>query len=234
MTILYVFPHPDDESFGPGPAIARQIREGHAVHLLTLTKGGATKQRERLGLSIEEMGDVREREMRCVAEVYGLASLSVLDLPDGKLKDLDPRIIEVTVAEHIRRVRPAVVVTYAVHGVSGFFDHLVTHAVVKRVFCELRAQGADYLRRLALFTLIEGEIEEAPVTLRGLPRTEIGALVQGAAEDFERAREALACYETYQQVIAEHDPLRQVTDGVAFRLFSEPREHPLDDLTGGL
>ena len=45
MTLLYVFPHPDDESFGPGPALARQVREGHAVHLLTLTKGGATKVR---------------------------------------------------------------------------------------------------------------------------------------------------------------------------------------------
>ncbi|MEM8600085.1 MAG: PIG-L family deacetylase, partial [Bacteroidota bacterium] len=38
MTLLYVFPHPDDESFCPGPAMARQAREGHAVHLLTLTR----------------------------------------------------------------------------------------------------------------------------------------------------------------------------------------------------
>jgi hypothetical protein len=59
MSILYVFPHPDDESFGPALAIARQRRAEKGVHLLTLTRGGATKQRHRLGLSIEEMGEVR-------------------------------------------------------------------------------------------------------------------------------------------------------------------------------
>ncbi|PIT92498.1 MAG: hypothetical protein COU08_02200 [Candidatus Harrisonbacteria bacterium CG10_big_fil_rev_8_21_14_0_10_42_17] len=37
---LYIFPHPDDESFGPAQAIAKHIEEGDEVHLLTLTKGG--------------------------------------------------------------------------------------------------------------------------------------------------------------------------------------------------
>jgi len=35
MKILYVFPHPDDESFGPARAIAAQVRAGHEVFLLT-------------------------------------------------------------------------------------------------------------------------------------------------------------------------------------------------------
>jgi LmbE family N-acetylglucosaminyl deacetylase len=37
MKILYIFPPPDDESFGPAPAIAAQIRNGNKVYLLTLT-----------------------------------------------------------------------------------------------------------------------------------------------------------------------------------------------------
>src|SRR5690606_8865113 len=88
LTFLYVFPHPDDESFGPAPAMARQVREGHAVHLLTLTRGGATKQRHRLGLSVEAMGEVRKREMDAVARTLGLDTLAVLDLPDGGLAAL--------------------------------------------------------------------------------------------------------------------------------------------------
>ncbi len=61
MRILYVFPHPDDESFGPARAIAAQTRAGHAVSLLTLTRGGATRERFKLGLSVEEMVAVRAR-----------------------------------------------------------------------------------------------------------------------------------------------------------------------------
>jgi LmbE family N-acetylglucosaminyl deacetylase len=38
MRILYLFPHPDDESFGPAPVIKQQIENGHQVFLLTLTK----------------------------------------------------------------------------------------------------------------------------------------------------------------------------------------------------
>ena len=42
--MLYIFPHPDDESFGPAAVIDKSIKSGDEVHLLTLTKGGATKQ----------------------------------------------------------------------------------------------------------------------------------------------------------------------------------------------
>ena len=61
--ILYVYPHPDDESFGPAAVMYDQVREGHQVYLLTLTRGGATKQRFRLGKSIDEMGAIRFKEM---------------------------------------------------------------------------------------------------------------------------------------------------------------------------
>lgn len=33
MRILYIFPHPDDESFGPARAMAAQRRQGHDVYL---------------------------------------------------------------------------------------------------------------------------------------------------------------------------------------------------------
>lgn len=235
MTLLYVFPHPDDESFGPGPAIARQIREGHDVHLLVLTKGGATKVRHDLGLSVDEMGAAREKEMGCVAEVYGL-DLTVLDFPDGGLADLDPRQLEHVVERKIQAVRPDVVVTYAYHGNSGHPDHLVTHAVVKRAYCQthddLAARGP---RRLAFFTLIQGEIEDAPVALKGLPRDQVGAIVTFTDADRQTAARALDCYETYRSVVEAHDPLGQVADGVAFALFGEETSaEPLDSLTADL
>ena len=138
MKLLYIFPHPDDESFGPAPAISAQRRRGDEVYLLTLTRGEATRQRHRLGLSKQEMGEVRYKEMQAVAKVLDLTELTVLDLPDSGFKEMDPREIDATVAREIRRIRPDVVITYPVHGISGFPDHLVIHGEVKRVFLELR------------------------------------------------------------------------------------------------
>ena len=205
------------------------------MHLLTLTRGGATKQRERLGLSIEEMGVVREREMRQMESQLGLTSLVVLDLPDGGLVDLDPRLIERAIAKRVEETRPDVMVTYAYHGNSLHPDHLVTHAVVKRVYCVVRALTGGP-RRLALFTLVEGEMAGAAGHLRGEPAERIGARIRYTPADRTVAAAALAQYATYASQIASHDPLSLVDQsGVAFVLFDEsvPPE-PLDDLTDGL
>ena len=87
MRILYVFPHPDDESFGPALAMTSQLRAGHEVYLLTLTKGGATKKRFKYDLSVPEMGEVRYKEMLEVEKVLQLSGMNVLDLPDSGFSD---------------------------------------------------------------------------------------------------------------------------------------------------
>ena len=205
MRILYVFPHPDDESFGPARAISAQVRAGHEVLLLTLTNGGATKQRHRLGYTGEEMGEVRHREMRYVAKVLGLSDLTVLDLPDRGLKELDPRELEAVVPDPLERIRSDVVVSYPVQGISGFHDHIVTHAVVKRVYVQLRDRGTDYLKRLAFFTLTEDQAEQASGThwLYGSTPEEIDCIISVDEQDIDTFRRALDCYRTYKAMIKQ-------------------------------
>lgn len=232
-SILYVFPHPDDESFGPAPIIAKQRREEHDVHLLTLTRGEATSQRQKYGYSKDKMGKVRRAEMQDVARVLDLSSLKVLDFPDGGLDDLNPTELEEAVTARIRDVQPDVVVTYAVHGISGHPDHLVAHAVVKRVYCAMEKQAAP--RRLAFFTLPEKkEDEERPEHLRSSPDHAIDVVVRFEEEDRARAKAALDCYTTYQDVIARHQPLRAIGKGVHFELFQEAYAPPLNTLTQDL
>lgn len=236
MRILYIFPHPDDESFGPARAIASQVRSGFPVFLLTLTRGGATKQRLKLDYTVEQMGEARYAEMQCVAEVLGLTDLTVHDLPDGGLKELDPREIEDIVRRHIERIRPAIVITYPVHGISGFHDHIVTHAVIKRVFLEMRSAGADYLRRLAFFTLTEEQAAASSGvhSLAGSTAEEIDCLVKATDEDMDAFRRALDCYVTYKDVI-EQTGVRESLDRVsAFEIFGESHDPPLDCLTAEL
>lgn len=233
MKILYIFPHPDDESFGPAPAIAAQKRAGHEVFLLTLTKGEATKQRHRLGINKKEMAVIRFKEIQCVEKVLDLDGMVVRDLPDSGLKEMDPREIEQVIKEHIKQIKPNVLVTYAVHGVSGFEDHLVQHAVTKHVYCQMKEQ-VDYLKRLAFFTHYSEKKVKSKFNLKSSKLEEIDCFVEASDEDMEKFHRALNCYETYQQVIEDSGVKNAVTGNVPFEFFQENFDPPLDDLTAAL
>jgi LmbE family N-acetylglucosaminyl deacetylase len=212
----------------------KQRREGHEVHLLTLTRGGATRQRHKFGYTIEEMGAVRYQEMQCVAEVLDLSGLTVLDLPDSGLKELDPRTIESAVGDEVARLHSQVVVTYAVHGISGFHDHLVTHAAVKRVYVEL-AEQAGYLGRLAFYTITEAQAEQSPhYHLSGSTPEEIDCVIDVSEEDVARTQRALDCYVTYQEQIERSGIRDMVSQHSCFELYGEAHDPPLSGLFGGL
>ncbi len=233
MKILYIFPHPDDESFGPASAIAKQMREGHQVYLLTLTKGEATKQRLKLGVDKAKMGEIRAQEMAAVKTVLGLTELTILDFPDSGLKELDPRQLEQAMLAQLEAIKPEVVVTYAVHGISGFEDHLVGHGVVKRAFVEARERG--WCRRLALFTVSEAQAERgASIKLKASKTEDIDCAVTPTPADRAKFIEALDCYETYQEVI-EASKIKEIADGsVHFEFFQEDFTPWIADLTTNL
>ncbi|HET6528630.1 MAG TPA: PIG-L family deacetylase [Balneolaceae bacterium] len=231
MKILYVFPHPDDESFGPAPAIAAQRRQGDEVYLLTLTKGEATKQRFRLGVGKKEMGAIRFKEMECVEKVLDLSGMKVLDLPDSGLKELDPKEIEDVIKTHIDKVQPDVLVTYAVHGISGFEDHLVAHAVVKSAYCDLKREGSKYPKRLAFFTHYSENEGNGKFNLKSSKQGEIDCWVEASDEDYQKFKDALDCYQTYQQVIEDSKVKEEVGQKVPFEVFQENFDPPLKHLT---
>lgn len=231
MKILYIFPHPDDESFGPAPAISAQLREGHNVYLLTLTKGEATKQRHKLGISKEEMGEIRFKEMQCVEKVLGLSGMTVLDMPDNELKWKNPIEIEDAIESHIHDLKPDIVVTYAVHGISGFHDHLVTHAVVKRVFCKMKYEGTPYPKRLAFYTRQGEVVQNNNFRLSASNDEEIAFVQKCNEEDMDKFHRALDCYETYKEVIKRSNVRNEVTNEVAFEIFGEKIEGRLHSIS---
>ncbi len=230
MRILYIYPHPDDESFGPARVMLKQLRQGHEVFLLTLTRGGATKQRFKYDYSVEEMGSVRFEEMQRLNEVLGLSGMTILDLPDSGLKEMDPREIEKVLADEVEKIKPAVLVSYAVHGISGFHDHLVTHAVVKRVFVELR-ESKSYLKRLALVTVSEIESKKSKHFPLSFSTTEeIDCVVEVDEEDIKKSHLALDCYVTFQETIEKSGIKGFIGREASFELYQENFDPPLRDL----
>jgi LmbE family N-acetylglucosaminyl deacetylase len=235
MRVLYVFSHPDDESFGPARVISKQRRQGHEVYLLTLTRGGATRQRHKFGYSVDEMGEVRYKEMLDVAKTLDLSGMTVLDLPDSGLKEMDPRDIERVVVEHIESLEPQVVVTDAVHGISGFFDHIITHAVVKRAYVELR-ERAPYLKRLAFYTIRAEEAAGASELfhLTGSKAEDIDVVMTVDEVDVEKQQQALDCYVTYQTTIEQAGARHNIPREAVFEIYQEAHDPPLKSLFEGL
>lgn len=124
-TLMAVLAHPDDESLGVGPALARYAAEGVSVHLLTATRGEKGRYFTNEGRPDDtEVGRVRERELRCAAGKLGIRDVAFLDYVDGELDSVDPVGAVGAIASHLRRVRPQVALTFDPFGAYGHPDHI--------------------------------------------------------------------------------------------------------------
>lgn len=129
MRLLAVFAHPDDESLGTGGTLAKYASEGVQVDLLTATRGelgwfGAPEDNP----GPEALGRIRESELRDAARVLGVQDVRFLDYHDGELEIEDQRVLVARVADHIRQVRPQVVLTFDPSGLYGHPDHMAISA----------------------------------------------------------------------------------------------------------
>lgn len=235
MKLLYIFPHPDDESFGPAAVIHKQIKEGHNVHLLTLTRGEATKMRYKLGFSEEQMGEIREQELGEVSEYLKLKSLTVLDFEDGQLAHYDPIVLEKVISDYVLAINPDILVTYPVHGISGHHDHLTTHFVVKYLFIKLKQKERVNLKRLAFLTLPredgDDESKGGNYKVNRSLRKHIDVEIDLDPDDLEAFHTSLNFYKTFQEVINETGVREKIKDKVYFELYNEDFKPPLKSLT---
>ena len=232
MVILYIFPHPDDESFGPSPVIWQQIQAGHEVHILTLTRGGATKQRHKLGLDIESMGEVRLEEMKAVEKILKPAGWAMWDLEDGGLQKIANAAFELLLKEHIRQIQPQLIVTYPEHGVSGHPDHLMIHGLVKTVFEKINSQPGGP-KRLAFFTL-PYEVNPGNPNLHFSAWEEIDCIVPLSEEARQVLHDTLYCYKSYLEIVESYNVINHIGNKVCFEIYKEQFNPALSDLTSGL
>jgi LmbE family N-acetylglucosaminyl deacetylase len=127
--LLAVLAHPDDESLGVGGTLAKYASQGVEVFLLTATRGESGRYRGfRPGdpnhPGSAELASVREAELRAAATALGVREVALLDYRDSQLDQARPREAVTAIAEHIRRVRPDVVLTFGPDGAYGHPDHI--------------------------------------------------------------------------------------------------------------
>lgn len=149
LRLMIVHAHPDDEVFGTGGTLLRYAEEGASTVLVCCTLGeegeihdpnlDPTEAKPRLG-------QIREGELRCAANILQIGSVELLgyrdsgmagtpenDNPDSfhqaDLTEATARLVHL-----IRQHRPQVLMSYDDFGGYGHPDHKKAHAVTQEAF----------------------------------------------------------------------------------------------------
>lgn len=140
LAILACYAHPDDEQ-GVSGTLAKAGRAGHRVGILMTTRGEAGEIAAGVDATPDNLGDVREGEMRCAAAALNIPDEHVFFVGyrdsgmDGTAENTHPhaslnaddheavgRIVRI-----IREFRPTVLLTFDEYGGYGHPDHIKIH-----------------------------------------------------------------------------------------------------------
>ncbi len=138
-SLLFIFAHPDDETFIAAGIACRYREEGVRLALATATLGEAGKCGDPPVCTREELPSVRERELREAARLLGLGEPVLLGYHDRELATVPPAEIREKLVRVIRAHRPQVVVTFDPNGSNAHPDHIA----ISRFTSDAVAAAAD-------------------------------------------------------------------------------------------
>ena len=151
--LLAVVAHPDDETFGMGGTLAYYARQGVEVHLICATRGEVGEVEPRMLEGFSSVGELRENELCCAADVLGLKKVHFLDYRDsgmpGSLENQHPSAlvqapvdeVAMRIAKLIREIQPQVVITFDPIGGYMHPDHIAIHQATV-LACDMAADNS--------------------------------------------------------------------------------------------
>lgn len=156
--LLGIFAHPDDESFGPGGALASYAAAGVEVHVCIVTDGDAGVCDPALlaASSCSTLAELRQQELACACRALGVR-LHTLDYRDSGMagasdNDHDASLFQASldeVAQDIRalieQVQPQVILSHDANGDYFHPDHIKVHQAVIKALADMPAASAPRL-----------------------------------------------------------------------------------------
>lgn len=219
MSLLAVFAHPDDESCGPAGTLARCAAEGMDVHVICATRGefgGAPVPDKKPDYLLAEL---RTGELRAACEALGVTACTILDYPDGLLRNCDQYALQEEIVRAIRRVRPRVIIT-ANSEEDPTSDHATVARLTSQAWMSAGARVAPHLADLLLY-YHPGPLTEDHLSRYDFVRVDVSRYRQQKAA-------ALRCHVT--QSVCTRGALQALeTEGAIYEYFIVAHSNPAAD-----
>lgn len=127
LALMAIFAHPDDEAFGTGGTLTKYVHEGVDVHLVMATLGEVGQVANPAMEVTQPLSVLREQELRCACQAYGLTNLHLLGYVDGQTTIAPQREAVYKIVKLIRQIKPQVLISFGPEGIYGHYDHLAVH-----------------------------------------------------------------------------------------------------------
>ncbi|HLI82454.1 MAG TPA: PIG-L deacetylase family protein [Bryobacteraceae bacterium] len=196
--VLVVAAHPDDETIGCGGLLGR-LRDPLILHV---TDGAPRNLADahRAGFELrEDYAQARRMELRNALELAGIREEQTrsFDIPDQEAS-LDLTVLATRVADVLRQVRPAAILTHPYEG--GHPDHDAT-AFAVHAACALVPAAPDIYEftsyHAAFHSRQAGELEMGQFLIDSEP----GEAVQLTDLERERKRRMIECFATQLEML---------------------------------
>lgn len=203
MKVIFVFAHPDDESFSSGGTIADLTQKGITVKLITATRGEKGQFGNPPVATRENLGKVREKELREAGKVLGISEIFFLGFKDGNLINTPKKEIVNKILEILEKENPDIVVTFNKEGGSRHPDHMTMSAAATSAFKKymIKANKHVKLYHAELLRSFVGELKKQGIMynaygeIKGTPDFKITTIVD-IAKTIDKKIEALKCHRT--------------------------------------
>lgn len=134
MKVVFVFAHPDDESFTCGGTIAKLSKKGINSVLITATRGEEGQLGSPPITTQEKLPEVRTQELKKAANLLGIRKIHFLTHRDGSLHTVPAKVLSEEISTILMYEKPTIIVTFNKDGGSKHPDHICISKCTTKAF----------------------------------------------------------------------------------------------------
>lgn len=209
MKALFIFAHPDDESFSSGGLIAKLSEKGINVKLITATKGEEGELGDPPVCLKKDLGKTREKELLKASKILGISRVYFLGFLDSTLKKIPtPKLVN-PILKILKKEKPDLVFTFNKDGGSRHPDHVKINKAATKAFDLYAKNTTEHIRLYytanprSNIKLLEGRgiFYSAFGKVRGVANERITTIVD-ISKTFNKKLKALAQHKSQNKDVA--------------------------------